>query len=124
LPEHSIDTVFDDGGKPCATAIIKASWIYQQIKNLGFAGCYDTAKVYVRAVKAGKRRQAFTRFETIPGLQGQVDWADFKISVGDGTDITLYLFLMVLGFSRAMYAELVPRCSLQAFMDAHLRAFK
>jgi transposase len=102
----------------------RASWVYQQIKDLGFGGCYDTVKGYVRTVKASKRRQAFIRFETIPGLQGQVDWADFKISVGGGADITLYLFVMVLGFSRAMYAELVPRCSLQAFMEAHLRAFR
>lgn len=102
----------------------RASWIFEQIKNLGYTGGYDTVKVYVRTVKAGKRRQAFTRFETIPGLQGQVDWADFKISITGAADITLYLFVLVLGFSRAMYAELVPKCSLQAFLDAHLHAFQ
>lgn len=82
---------------------------------LGFGGGYDTVKIYVRKVKAAKHRRAFTRFETIPGLQGQMDWADFKISVPGGKDITLYLFVMVLGFSRAMYAELVTRCCIQAF---------
>ena len=102
----------------------RATWIFQQVKNLGYPGGYDTVKVYVRDIKARKNRQAFLRFETIPGLQGQVDWADFKVSVAGASDMTLFLFIMVLGFSRAMYAEFVTKCTLEAFMDAHLRAFK
>lgn len=101
----------------------RATWIYHQIKNLGYSGGYDTVKVYVRRIKARQNRQAFLRFETIPGLHGQVDWADFKVGVAGAADLTLFLFIMVLGFSRAIYAEFVTRCSLEAFMDAHLRAF-
>jgi transposase len=100
----------------------RASWIYHQIKNLGYAGGYDTVKNHVRNVKERYQRKAFIRFETVPGLQGQMDWADFQIADGAGT-CTLYLFLFVLGFSRAMYAELVPSCTLQYFMDVHMRAF-
>lgn len=102
----------------------RASWIYRKIKDMGYPGGYDTVKICVRKIKAGKRRKAFLRFETIPGLQGQVDWADFKVTVAGSSDITLYLFLMVLGFSRAMYAQFVTICSLQAFLDAHMRAFQ
>ena len=102
----------------------RGTWIFQKIKDLGYSGGYDTVKTYVRAVKARNRRQAFLRFETVPGLQGQMDWADFKIAAAGVADITVYLFLLVLGFSRAMYAEFVTRCTLAAFMDAHLRAFK
>lgn len=101
----------------------RGTWIYQKIKDLGYSGGYDTVKIYVRGVKARNRRQAFLRFETVPGLQGQVDWADFKVAVAGAADITLYLFLLVLGFSRAMYADFVTRCTLTAFMDAHLNAF-
>jgi len=102
----------------------RATWIYQQVKNLGYTGGYDTVKIYVRRVKARQKRQAFLRFETIPGLQGQVDWADFKVAVAGAADITLYLFIMLLGFSRAICAQFVNRCSLQTFMDCHLNAFK
>jgi transposase len=101
----------------------RASWIYHQIKNLGYAGGYDTVKHHVRKIKERYRRKAFIRFETVPGLQGQMDWADFQVAEQAGTT-TLYLFLLVLGFSRAMYAELVPNCTLQCFMDVHIRAFK
>jgi transposase len=52
-----------------------------------------------------------------------MDWADFQVVASAGTT-TLYLFLLVLGFCRDMYAELVPSCTLQYFMDVHIRAFK
>ena len=102
----------------------RATWIYQQIQNLGYSGGYDTVKRHVRSVKSRKHRQAYIRFETVPGLQGQVDWADFKVIQPGVRDMTLYLFVLVLGFSRAMYAELFTRCTLQAFLEAHIRAFK
>ena len=102
----------------------RATWIYHQIKNLGYPGGYDTLKIYVRRVKARRKRQAFLRFETVPGLQGQVDWADFKIACPGAADITLFLFVMVLGFSRAIYARFFNRCTLETFMDAHLSAFR
>ena len=101
----------------------RATWIYQRIKQLGYAGGYDTVKLHVRKVKKKLRRQAFIRFETIPGLQGQMDWADFKVADLHGGSFRVYLFVLVLGFSRAMFAMFVDRCTLQAFMDAHIQAF-
>lgn len=102
----------------------RATWIYNRIQSLGYGGGYDTVKHYVRKIKQRNQRQAFIRFETVPGLQAQVDWADFQVADLNGRpQQTVYLFLMVLGFSRAMYAELAASCTLQAFMDAHIRAF-
>jgi transposase len=101
----------------------RATWIYERIRQLGYAGGYDTVKHHVRSIKQKLRRQAFIRSETIPGLQGQMDWADFQISCPNDSGFTVYLFVLVLGCSRAMYAELVDRCTLQAFMDAHIHAF-
>ena len=66
---------------------------------------------------------AYIRFETEPGRQAQVDWADFKILNPDGSSFFVYLFVLVLGFSRAMFACFVERCTLQAFMDSHIAAF-
>ena len=101
----------------------RATWIYQRLKQLGYAGGYDTVKIYVRRRKRKRKRQAYIRFETIPGLQGQMDWADFKVADFKGGSFTVYLFILVLGFSRAMFAMFVDRCTLQAFMDAHIAAF-
>ena len=67
---------------------------------------------------------AYIRFETEPGLQAQVDWGDFQIQGSDGKTTTIYAFVMVLGYSRALYIEFVERCTLDVFMDCHINAFR
>lgn len=101
----------------------RATWLYERIKQFGYTGGYDTVKMYVQKVKKKRQRLAHIRFETVPGLQGQMDWADFQVADFDGGTLTVYLFVMVLGFSRALFAMFVDRCTLQAFMDAHIQAF-
>lgn len=100
----------------------RATWIFQRLRERGYTGGYDTVKRHVYNIKQKQQRQAYLRFETIPGLQGQMDWADFQVNDPQGV-FSVYLFLLVLGYSRAMYATLVDRCTLQAFMDAHIEAF-
>lgn len=102
----------------------QATWIFDRLKRRGYAGGYETVKIFVRSIKEHKCRIAYTRFETEPGLQAQVDWGDFKIVERCGATSTLYAFVMVLGFSRAMYVEFVERCTMETFMDCHLRAFR
>jgi transposase len=102
----------------------RSTWLYNQILKMGYSGGYDTVKIFVRSIKSRLQRQAYIRFETIPGFQAQVDWADFQVIQSSGQILTYYLFIMVLGFSRAIYAELVKSCTMQAFMDAHMRAFQ
>ena len=77
----------------------------------------------MRDEKKQKAQVAYIRFETEPGCQAQMDWADFKVLNGDGTSFFVYLFVLVLGFSRAMFACFVDHCSLQAFMDSHIATF-
>lgn len=102
----------------------RSTWLYNQILKMGYSGGYDTVKNFARGIKSRLQRQAYIRFETIPGFQAQVDWADFQVNQSSGVVLTFYLFIMVLGFSRAIYAELVNSCTMQAFMDAHMRAFQ
>lgn len=102
----------------------QATWLLERIKKMGYTGSYETLKIYVRSLKGQKARIAYTRFETEPGFQAQVDWGDFKVTDPLGKTTTLYAFVMVLGFSRAMYVEFVERCTLEVFMDCHIRALK
>ena len=101
----------------------RASWIFNRLKQIGYTGGYDTVKSFVRPLKEQQARIANSRFETMPGRQAQVDWADFKITEPSGRTSTVYLFLMLLGYCRAMYVEFVQRCTLQSFLDCHKRAF-
>ncbi len=101
----------------------RATWIFEKLKDLGYTGGYDTVRYFVRRVKEEKAKLAYVRFETDPGRQAQMDWADFKILNPDGSNFFVYLFVLLLGFSRAMFACFVERCTLQAFLDSHIAAF-
>ncbi|MEF9437927.1 MAG: IS21 family transposase, partial [Candidatus Mariimomonas ferrooxydans] len=58
------------------------------------------------------------------GLQAQFDWGDFQVQEPDGKTSTVYAFVLVLGYSRAMYVEFVDHCTLDVFMDSHIHAFR
>jgi len=102
----------------------KATRILSRLKNQGYVGGYDTVKRFVRTIKDRKNRLAYARFETEPGCQAQFDWGDFQIEEPSGRTTTIYDFMMVLGFSRAIYTEFFERSTLESFMDGHIRAFR
>ncbi|BCO07987.1 IS21 family transposase [Desulfolithobacter dissulfuricans] len=101
----------------------RATWILDRIRNMGYTGSYETLRDYVRKVKERHSRLAYARFETEPGRQAQVDWGDLQVENPDGSFSTKYMFLMILGYSRAMYIEFVNQCTLETFLDCHIRAF-
>lgn len=101
----------------------KATWIFDRLRMIDYPGSYETLKNYVRDIKEQKTRLAYARFETEPGLQAQCDWGDFQIEEPNGKSSTVYAFVLLLGYSRAMYVEFVRCCTLEAFMDCHVHAF-
>jgi hypothetical protein len=80
-------------------------------------------KRVVRVHKAAAQQKAYIRFETEPGKQAQVDFAEFAVEQPDGTVQKFYLFALILGYSRMLYAELLERCDMVSFLQAHIRAF-
>lgn len=102
----------------------RATWIFDRLKSHGYAGGYETVKRFVREVKSRKTRLAYIRFETEPGRQAQFDWGEFLVQEPDGRTSKVFVFMLVLGFSRAGYVEFVKRCTLETFMDGHIRGFR
>lgn len=102
----------------------KATWIYDQLVKIGFAGSYEIVKRKVRELKQERQQIAYMRFETEPGYQAQVDFAEFQIERSDKGIDRYYLFAMILGYSRKMYAELIETCDLPNFLECHIRAFE
>ena len=101
----------------------KATWIYDHLQPLGYAGSYDVVKRTVHELKEESQRIAYMRFESEPGCQAQVDFGEFQVVREDGTIRKYYLFSMILGYSRKIYGELIERCDLPSFLDCHIRAF-
>ncbi len=102
----------------------RATWIYDRLANMGFTGSYEIVKRKVHEIKAEKQRVAYMRFETEPGFQAQVDFGEFQVENLDGTIRKLYLFAMILGYSRKIYGELIDHCDLPTFLDCHINAFE
>ncbi|MGB3976067.1 MAG: IS21 family transposase [bacterium] len=100
-----------------------ATWIYDRLKLQNYSGSYDTVKRFVNREKSRRGRLAYARFETEPGLQAQVDFSEFRVLEPDGHESIFYLFSMVLGYARALYAEFVARCTMKTFLECHQRAF-
>jgi len=57
----------------------KATRIRDLVVMQGYQGGYETVKRFVSKVKKKRDRVAYIRFETIPGLQAQMDFGDFKV---------------------------------------------
>jgi transposase len=103
-----------------------AARILEKLSEQGFEGKYSIVKEYVRGQKKDLEEKATVRFETMPGLQGQVDWAFFEdhIVLEAGKPKKLYCFLMVLGYSRMRYIEFVTDMSTNTLIRCHQNAFR
>jgi len=92
-----------------SVALCCAVRIHEKIRDQGFKGKYTIVREYVSTKKTELNKKATVRFETMPGLQGQVDWGFFENYrvFENGVEKKLYCFLMILGYSRMRYIEFV-----------------
>jgi transposase len=76
--------------------------LYEELVMLGFTGSSRSVRRYVQRRRPSPKRRPRRRVEVRPGSQGQVDWIERKVRLEShgGDWVTVYGFLMVLGFSR------------------------
>jgi transposase len=103
---------------------LRSSRLHQMLQARGYNGGAATVRRYVREVRPGSgKREAFLTLQTLPGEQGQVDWAHFgKLRIG-AAQRPLMLFVMVLGFSRAIFARFFLDQRTDNFLRGHVYAF-
>lgn len=104
--------------------VFNCSVLLRELRERGYTGSYTVLKDYVKPLRLRNQPDLTMRFETKPGEQAQVDWGTVKYQTPDGQERRLYAFAMVLGWSRAMYLELVPKADSTAFIRCHLNAFE
>lgn len=97
---------------------LTAMRLFDEIKASGYAGCYTQVKQYVRKVRPRAPEEPVVRFETPPGHQGQVDFADFRLPWGKR-----YAFLVVLGYSRILWLQFFTRQTMQHVFEGLEAAF-
>jgi transposase len=103
---------------------LTATRLYEMAKARGYPGGPVQVRRWVRTVRPASRAEAFFRRVTLPGEEAQVDWGIFgKLKVGAATR-TLSCFVLVLSYSRAMYAHFELDQTLESFLRGHVRAFE
>ena len=89
-----------------------------EIRAAGYLGGYTQLREYVRKVRPRTPADPLVRFETDPGVQGQVDFAHFRFPWG-----RRYLLLVVLGYSRLLWLRFYPRQDMPTLLKGLEAAF-
>src|SRR3989442_213690 len=93
------------------------------LRERGFAGSAVQVRRYVRTIRPAARAEAYLRLETLPGEQAQVDWGNFGAFPVGGARRILSCFVLVLSWSRAVYARFALDQPLESFLRGHVEAF-
>lgn len=102
---------------------LRATRLFEMVSARGFSGSVVQVRRFVHTVRPRSHKEAFFLLETLPGEQGQVDWASFgSLHVGRA-DRKLSCFVMVLSYSRAIFARFALDQTLESFVRGHVAAF-
>lgn len=99
--------------------------LLREIRELGYTGSRTVLGDLLRTVRPAREPRFEIRFETPPGHQAQVDFAHFNVEFEDapGERRSIWLFSMVLGHSRYLWARFVEHQDLQTVLRCHIEAF-
>jgi transposase len=86
---------------------LRATRLHDMLVERGYEGSMRTVRRHVQQVRPTPKTEVFVRTESLVAEQAQIDWAHVgNLPVAGGTR-QLWAFVMVLSYSRAMWAELV-----------------
>lgn len=87
--------------------LLRATRVYDMARARGYTGSLRSLREYVASVRPAPRREAFLRLSPLIGEQAQIDWAHVGSVDVDGGRRELWLFVIVLSWSRGMWGEFV-----------------
>jgi transposase len=114
------------GERVTAFPELSAARLTREIRQLGYEGAYTAVKRYLAVIRPENGPRPYeVRFETPPGVQAQVDFARFVVDFADNpaTRRIVWLFSLVLGHSRFIFARYVLHQDLQTLLRCHMQAF-
>ena len=98
---------------------LSAVRLFEEIREAGYEGGYDQVRRHVSDVRPRPQPDPVQRFETPPGHQGQVDFAEFKTPWGKR-----HALVVVLGYSRLMWVRYYERQTMAVVMEGLESAFR
>lgn len=97
---------------------LSATRLFDEVRAAGYAGGITQVRDYVARVRPRAEPEPLVRFETAPGHQAQVDFAEFRFPWGKR-----YALLVVLGYSRLLWVQFYPRQTLATIITGLEAAF-
>jgi len=110
----------------CSEIALSAVRLVEEIRPMGYTGSYDVLRRFVKTLRGERRRKArlTVRFETPPGHQMQADWGSCgRVETPTGW-LPVYVFVLVLGFSRMLYIEFTRSMKLPVLLAALQNGFR
>jgi transposase len=92
--------------------------LFAEIQAAGYTGGYTQLKEFVRGRRPSPAPDPVVRFETEPGLQAQVDFAEVRFPWGKR-----YALLVVLGYSRLLWLRFYEHADMRALFAGLEEAF-
>jgi transposase len=108
----------------CALSAIR---IVEEIRTMGYSGSVQTVRRYLQSLRPNRKalQKMTLRFETPPGEQAQVDWGYAgRFTDATGRVINIYIFAMVLSFSRMLFLKFTTSMKLPVLVSSHMEGFE
>jgi transposase len=103
---------------------LTASRLYAMVCERGYRGNHHHFRHLISVHRPRPITEAYLRLRTLPGEQGQVDWAHFDhLQVGRARR-PLMAFVMVLSWSRQIYLRFFLDARMDSFLAGHAGAFE
>lgn len=112
--------------KRYAEVPLSAVRLLEEIRPQGYTGSLQTLRRFLRSLKPDRQaaERATVRFESKPGEQAQVDWGHCgRFPDATGKQVPVYVFVMVLSYSRMLYIEFTHSMKVPWLIGCHQRAF-
>ena len=98
--------------------------LYRELQEQGYTGRLTILREFIRPLKQSYTHRVVERFETDPGRQAQIDWGECGFITVDGVRRKLYVFVMVMGYSRMLYAQFTTSSKLPTLLMCLQMAFE
>ena len=96
--------------------------VYDMIRERGYVGSLRTLWRYLHKSRPAPKHEVFLRLSPLIGEQAQIDWAHVGHLNVPGGRRAVYVFVLVLSYSRACWAELVLDLSAYSLRRSLVRA--